>query len=385
MKPRFKKHKAIGVLVIVLLSAALVNSQTLQKTIITGVVKDSTIKSLLLLKTGEDLRFGGLEIPINNAAFNYELDIEYAQGYKLMLGSAKQRGGGRFMTFFMEPGEVKFTVFFEEKFDKNTIAGGMFNRELRTAKNVIRARFYDKMKPYSDSLEILMEHGEFHSDAMKTVMKELETAESQEIKFGIYEKMDALQKANLHLSDKAKKINDKQLIILDESKTWIENYISENTSLVAYDFLLNNLLRDHEKEISYNTYLIHYNKFAKQYPKHPYTKKVKNILESYKAKEGGRFVDFSAPDLEGKLFALSNEIKGKIAVINLWATWCGPCIVKSKKLTPIYNKYKDKGFTLVGVAGEFKSTDRLKRFLATENYPWLNLVELDKQNNIWDK
>jgi hypothetical protein len=54
-------------------------------------------------------------------------------------------------------------------------------------------------------------------------------------------------------------------------------------------------------------------------------------------------------------------------------------------MVPLYNEYKDKGFTVVGVAGEFKNTDKLVEFFEKEKWPWLNLVELDEQNNIWQK
>ncbi len=47
---------------------------------------------------------------------------------------------------------------------------------------------------------------------------------------------------------------------------------------------------------------------------------------------------------------LSDIIKGKVAVIDLWASWCMPCRAKAKAMIPIYEKYKDRGFEIVGVA-----------------------------------
>lgn len=44
-------------------------------------------------------------------------------------------------------------------------------------------------------------------------------------------------------------------------------------------------------------------------------------------------------------------------------------------MIPIYEKYKDKGFEIVGVAREFKNTERMKRAIAQDKYPWLQLVE----------
>ncbi|PRZ39081.1 peroxiredoxin [Antricoccus suffuscus] len=60
-----------------------------------------------------------------------------------------------------------------------------------------------------------------------------------------------------------------------------------------------------------------------------------------------------APDLKGELlngdaFALSS-LKGKVVVLNFWATWCAPCRVEAPELQKIYAKYKPDGVALVGV------------------------------------
>lgn len=97
------------------------------------------------------------------------------------------------------------------------------------------------------------------------------------------------------------------------------------------------------------------------------------------------FVDFTAPDLNGKEYRLSSLIEGKTALIDLWGSWCGPCIVKSRQVVPLYEKYQSKGFTVVGVAREFDNTDELLKRLNKEKFSWLNLLELDDKNGIWNK
>jgi hypothetical protein len=54
-------------------------------------------------------------------------------------------------------------------------------------------------------------------------------------------------------------------------------------------------------------------------------------------------------------------------------------------MIPIYNEFADQGFTIIGVACEYKSTEALKKRMEIEKFPWINLLELDNQNGIWDK
>ena len=54
-------------------------------------------------------------------------------------------------------------------------------------------------------------------------------------------------------------------------------------------------------------------------------------------------------------------------------------------MIPVYEKYKDKGFTVIGVASIQKNTKQLKIALEMDKYPWLNLIEIDNKNGIWSK
>jgi peroxiredoxin len=64
-------------------------------------------------------------------------------------------------------------------------------------------------------------------------------------------------------------------------------------------------------------------------------------------------VDKDAPDLTLKSLKGSNlklsEFRGDVVMINFWATWCGPCRQEMPILNDLYLKYRDKGFTLLGV------------------------------------
>lgn len=67
--------------------------------------------------------------------------------------------------------------------------------------------------------------------------------------------------------------------------------------------------------------------------------------------EGMHFTDFTVETEEGGSVSLSDYVgKGNYVLVDFWASWCGPCIQETPVLVDVYEKYKDKGFTVLGVA-----------------------------------
>jgi peroxiredoxin len=351
-----------------------------------GKVVNTDTKSILLVKPNQDMRFDSLiEIPVDSGKFYYRSKLENPEAVNLFLGEAKENGGGRFMPLFLENERIDLTIYPEEEFDKNIVNGGKLNSQFKKYKQNFEAKFNDQVKPLQDSIGALFENNEYNSDTIKRLYTELNESKSQDKKVVIYEKIDELRKADKHLSPKAKLLEDKLKPIYEEQKRFQQEYIENNPTIISYSFLLQDLIYNEER-IDIEVAKKNYQKLSNANPNHPYNELALNLLNAIEnIKVGKKYIDFSVPDLNGKIVKLSDKIDGQIAVLDLWATWCGPCIAKSRTMVPLYNEYKDKGFTIVGVAGEFKNTDRLVKFLEKEKWPWLNLVELNEHNNIWQK
>jgi len=80
---------------------------------------------------------------------------------------------------------------------------------------------------------------------------------------------------------------------------------------------------------------------------------VKRVVERVEALErtavGQPFVDLRMPDPNGNMIALSDFVGKGYVMIDFTATWCGPCRVGKPAMIATYNKYKDRGFNIVGV------------------------------------
>ncbi|MGA2541583.1 MAG: TlpA disulfide reductase family protein [Verrucomicrobiota bacterium] len=82
------------------------------------------------------------------------------------------------------------------------------------------------------------------------------------------------------------------------------------------------------------------------------------------------FPDFDVKDLDGKPMSVA-AYKGKVVMIDFWATWCGPCVGEVPNVAAVYQKYHDKGFEIIGVSLDRDGDkDKLISFTKDHNMPW---------------
>lgn len=84
--------------------------------------------------------------------------------------------------------------------------------------------------------------------------------------------------------------------------------------------------------------------------------------ESRETEVGDKMPAYSAKYLDGKPFDVSAE-KGNVVLINVWATWCGPCRYEIPELQALHDKYAARGFKVVGVSVDESGADAVKQFV----------------------
>ncbi|MCR4765219.1 MAG: redoxin domain-containing protein [Bacteroidaceae bacterium] len=91
---------------------------------------------------------------------------------------------------------------------------------------------------------------------------------------------------------------------------------------------------------------------------------------------GKQFTDFELKDPEGNAIKLSDYAgKGKVVLVDFWASWCGPCRQEMPNVVKVYNQYKNKGFEIVGVSLD-QTAEAWKKGITDLNITWPQMSDL---------
>lgn len=107
-----------------------------------------------------------------------------------------------------------------------------------------------------------------------------------------------------------------------------------------------------------------------------YVKELHSLLKVLDVvKIGNKAPDFTAKDPQGKEHRLSKNLSAKYTLIDFWAAWCVPCRKENPNVVAAYQKYKSKGFSVIGVSLD-KTADAWKEAIKADHLDWLQVSEL---------
>ena len=201
-------------------------------------------------------------------------------------------------------------------------------------------------------------------------------------------KLDSLNKA-FQLLMEANKMDSKRMdslsaifetpynSIINQSNILMVDKISKNTNMYSSIMAIQALDPDKYSDLykSLDAGL------SKKFPKDKNVIMFHEVVERMLSTNVGQFApEISLPSPDGKEIALSS-LKGKLVLIDFWASWCGPCRKEMPNVVKIYSKFKNKGFEIYGVSLD-QDKEKWMEAITKDGINWPQVSDLKYWDNV---
>lgn len=185
---------------------------------------------------------------------------------------------------------------------------------------------------------------------------------------------NAMASGNVNEAEKAK--IDAQAMI-DNNKVYSKNFVKEHTNSVVAAYITLYQLANQIEGAELDSIV---SKFSPEIGKSEYVEQLKKIIEEQKKTAVGVVApDFTMNDPEGKPIQLSS-LRGKVVMIDFWASWCSPCRQENPNVVKLYNQYHSKGFEILGVSLD-RGKDEWIQAIKDDQLSWLHVSDLQFWQN----
>lgn len=346
---------------------------------ITGSVIDRPESKVLELYTHIDGEAAAssrpvAEIKIRDGKFAYDLALDEADYCTLSFAEEKARGSWFPIHFIADGDTVRLTLYPDA--EEHRIEGTGATAEFQGYKEqlaLLNEAYYEKV----DSLD---ECNAYNSEAYSALIAQLETTDQRSDAFkALVEQFNAMPDEE-KLTETA----------LNQQKAYEAEYLAsllaildQKPTLARYALLAEQM----QYRLPDGAILeIYERRYADALTNHYLSAYCRRQLAGLRVAVGKQYIDFEAPDVEGTMHRLSTLMEGaELTLLDLWASWCGPCRRGSIAVLPLYEEYKERGFKVIGVARESEDLSDLKRAIKQDGYPWPQLVELDDRIHLWSQ
>jgi len=158
-----------------------------------------------------------------------------------------------------------------------------------------------------------------------------------------------------------------------EMKIKTKSFISKNSNSLFSIYLLSNNVNTWGVDST----KILYSKFPIKLKKSAPGKRVSDFLKTAKLpKVGEKVIDFEMTDINGNKVKLS-DFKGKVILLEFWASWCKPCRYENPKLLKTYKKFHENGFEILAISLDTDKKSWIKA-IKKDNLEWKHVSDLKK-------
>jgi len=343
--------------------------------------RPQTSRLMLLVSGKNPVTTSWVSVPVRNGMFDYHFYTDEERAYDLICWEDFLNGSIPYCVFFSEPGEVDFLIYPSE----HTPFSDIKTKNPLTQEHLCYMEQRDAVfLPEWEELERL--HSQLEADSCLYTQTyydfwiRFEKEKDLFKKNRLYAERDSLEACGAFYTSRCLQWREEYAQLMRKINEWECAYWDKHPSIVGLYWIRKHIGKDINAEAAEKLF---FSRYASLYPGHSITAEIRMLMEGVKLVPGAKYLDVTATDLEGKPVNVNAYILGKIALVDLWASWCGPCRRNSIQMIPVYEKYKEKGFTVIGIAREQGSVAAMEEAIRKDGYPWVNLVELNDRNGIW--
>ncbi|MBO5182630.1 MAG: AhpC/TSA family protein [Paraprevotella sp.] len=350
------------------------------------VIGDPECHRLLLTRYNADLRVNSCDtIEVDaNGRFTYDLRTRECDMYTIIAENEYVSGRWYSTDFFAENGAVNIRRYaFSTKRRPEMTADGPINSEMLQMEKKKMEMFFNAP---AKELRMLEESGRQLTPEAQRLVKLMAEAKTEDERSAIEQQCRALDEAGKAETPEYIAARKRYGQAAAKSRDYTLRYAKDHPTLLGLYYLCQVAKSSQGAggDLAERVAAIYDSLYVGRFRDSGLSRIMGNWLAQRNIKPGGRFIDFTAPDLQGNSHRLSEEISGRIALIDLWASWCGPCRRNSKAMMPVYEEFRDRGFTVVGVARE-REAENMRKAIEQDGYRWLNLLELNDRAMIWER
>ena len=210
---------------------------------------------------------------------------------------------------------------------------------------------------------------------------DMELIQQVQAALGQFNNSPAVVKLNEEFTAAAQQKNDAQMAalqnqyqnLMNKEHDKIAQLLEQHSpSLAVINLLQSNTI---DKDRYFNTYVAVAENLKKEWPDYSQAKAFVSMVDKMKRTAIGQPApEISLPDPNGEIVKLSS-LKGKYVLLDFWAKWCGPCRQENPNVVRVYNKYKDKGFTVFGVSLDRRKEDWVQA-IREDGLTWTHVSDL---------
>ena len=329
------------------------------------------------------------EVNVKDGSFSLDIVADTTEMYEMIEDHWQ---GGHFALFLVENDTVRITITPEDDDARiDVIAGGAEQEKWLKMQRLSKDLFGQEAEVIDRKLDSLYEDDLVYSEAYRRLQEERDTygranPDNVHALETIYARMNSMKHDKSAYSPEARKLIQAHDSLHAQVDAWTKAYKANHPMLYGLLYLEVSMLYAYDDINEARPYLDEYHLlYENLFPEHPVHQRIALKERGLRLLPGQPyFDDYEAATADRETVSVGSLYRGRVAIINMWGAWCGPCRAHAKALIPIYEKYHDAGLTVVAIAREW-NMDSFRRAMERDQYPWPSLVDYQDRYGVWEK